>query len=151
MLRGAGAPEVDLYRFVDALALNYLLGAPDAHAKNCSVLLRRDQVRLAPLYDVASALPYDPAGQDHELDEAAMSIGGEKTFGKVTLRHWRKLARATELDEGRIVDRVGELAERLPDALAVVSRDHRGELADRLTAAVARLAATTRAGLRREG
>lgn len=143
LLRDAGVPEEDLYRFVDGLILNYLLGAPDAHAKNFSVLLRGNAVRLAPLYDVASALPYEPETQDHELDQAAMSIGGEKRFGYVGARNWAKLARALELNEGRITLRVHELATRLPDALRDVARDHRGELADRLTAAVAALAKTT--------
>jgi len=147
-LRDAGAPEGDLYRFADALILNYLLGAPDAHAKNYSVLLRGSQVRLAPMYDVASALPYDPERADHELDQGAMSVGGEKTFGRVTVRHWRKLARTAGLDADRVVERVRELAEQLPDALTTVCSDHRGELANRLTSAVTALAATTLAGLR---
>ena len=45
--------------FVDALAFNWLIGGTDAHAKNYSMLLGGAQVRLAPLYDVASSLPYD--------------------------------------------------------------------------------------------
>ena len=44
-------------RFADALIWNWLIGGTDAHAKNYSVLLAGDQVRLAPLYDIASALP----------------------------------------------------------------------------------------------
>lgn len=143
VLRDAGAPEGDVYRFVDALILNYLLGAPDAHAKNYSVLLRGSQVRLAPMYDVASALPYEPDRRDHELDQSAMSIGGERTFGKVTGRHWVKLARSIGVDDGRVVGRVRELAGALPDAVATVSVEHRGELTARLTSAVAGLSAKT--------
>ncbi|WP_297148780.1 HipA domain-containing protein [uncultured Ellagibacter sp.] len=38
---------------------NYLIGATDAHAKNHSLLLvAPDDIRLAPLYDVASIAPY---------------------------------------------------------------------------------------------
>lgn len=40
-----------------------------AHAKNYSLLLSCDQVRLAPLYDVASALPYGT--HEHRLRLAA--------------------------------------------------------------------------------
>jgi len=43
---------------IDALAWNWLIAGTDAHAKNYSLLLAGNDVRLAPLYDVASALPY---------------------------------------------------------------------------------------------
>ena len=45
-------------RFADALIWNWIVGGTDAHAKNYSLLLSADQVRLAPLYDIASGLPY---------------------------------------------------------------------------------------------
>jgi serine/threonine-protein kinase HipA len=41
-------------RFSDALVLNWLMVGTDAHAKNYSLLLAGPQVRLAPLYDLAS-------------------------------------------------------------------------------------------------
>jgi len=51
--------EEDVNRFVDALAFNWLIGGTDAHAKNYSILIGSGGVvRLAPLYDVASILPY---------------------------------------------------------------------------------------------
>ena len=36
---------------------NWLIAGTDEHAQNYGLLLAGDQVRLAPLYDVASALP----------------------------------------------------------------------------------------------
>ena len=46
---------------------NYLIGATDAHAKNHSLLLiAPDDIRLAPLYDVASIAPYRPLAPRHE-------------------------------------------------------------------------------------
>src|SRR4051794_8303644 len=38
-------------RFADALIWNWLIAGTDAHAKNYSLLLAGDQVRLVPLYD----------------------------------------------------------------------------------------------------
>lgn len=61
-------------RFFDALVWNWLIGGADAHAKNYSVLLSGGQVRLAPLYDVASALLYETHERKLRL---AMKIGGE--------------------------------------------------------------------------
>jgi HipA-like C-terminal domain len=51
--------------FADALIWNWLIAGTDAHAKNYSLLLSRGEARLAPLYDIASALPY---GQAAALD-----------------------------------------------------------------------------------
>lgn len=56
----SGAREEDVSTFVDALAFNWLIAGTDAHAKNYSVLIGPSgRVCLAPLYDLASALPYD--------------------------------------------------------------------------------------------
>lgn len=51
--------EIDLDTFIGALGFNWLIAGTDAHAKNFSLLLSGRRVRLAPLYDVASILPYD--------------------------------------------------------------------------------------------
>lgn len=44
---------------LDAIIFNWLICGTDAHAKNYGLLLEKDEVRLAPLYDIASALPYE--------------------------------------------------------------------------------------------
>ena len=55
----ASAATDAVNRFVDALAYNWIIGGTDAHAKNYSVLLSGSQVRLARLYDIATAsTPY---------------------------------------------------------------------------------------------
>jgi hypothetical protein len=51
--------EKDAQSFLDAIAFNWLIAGIDAHAKNYSQLLGKNGViRLAPLYDLASILPY---------------------------------------------------------------------------------------------
>ena len=78
--------------FVDAVGFNWLIAGTDAHAKNYSLLMAAGRsVRLAPLYDVASILPYG----DTDLHKAklAMKIGGEYQLLLIGLRHWQKLAR----------------------------------------------------------
>lgn len=51
-------------RFVQGLAFAWATGAPDAHAKNYSLLLSGTQIELAPLYDSEqrSALPGERQG-----------------------------------------------------------------------------------------
>ena len=91
------ATQHDVDRFTDTVIAQYLLGAPDAHAKNYSVILNGAEATLAPIYDVASALPYDPAtGTD--TARVAMPIGGRAKFGEVTLHHVAKFARSQGRD-----------------------------------------------------
>lgn len=119
----AGAKSRD--QFVDALIATYLLGAPDGHARNYSVLMSSGAVELAPLYDVASSLPYDVdgAGVMHQR-KTAMSIGGERQFGQVRRKHWRRFFEANSLGVDRCLHRVDGLARRLPEALVQVMDDH---------------------------
>lgn len=116
----ADLPSVD--RFIDAVIANYLIGAPDAHAKNYSVLLAGPTAILAPLYDVATGLVPDAAGR-MPWDKAAMSIGGEARFGEVSAKNWGKFAFAVGRPEDYVRDRVQELASILPDAFAESVRE----------------------------
>lgn len=110
------AADEAVWLLADALAFNWIVAGTDAHAKNYSVLLAGRRVRLAPLYDIASALPYD----DMYLPKLrlAMRIGGEYRVARLAGRHWRRLASAIGLDADAVVARVDDLAARLPDALA---------------------------------
>jgi serine/threonine-protein kinase HipA len=65
-------PNTDVDRFLDANAFNWLIGGTDAHAKNYSLLIGAgDEVRLSPLYDLSSQLPYP----DLIEQRVAMKIG----------------------------------------------------------------------------
>jgi serine/threonine-protein kinase HipA len=106
--------EEAVERFADALIWNWLIGGTDAHAKNYSLLLSGGQVRLAPLYDIASALPY---GTHERKLRLAMKIGG--SYEVYPRRNtWPAAARDLGLDPGALLDRVRELCERAPDAFA---------------------------------
>lgn len=108
------APD-DVWRFLDANILNYLIGGTDAHAKNYSLLFGTDQqVRLAPLYDVSSQLPY----QDKIPQRLAMKIGRFYEIASISVADWQSLARHCKIDEAQILDRVRSLAQMLPDQIA---------------------------------
>lgn len=109
----------DVLRFVDALALNWVLAGTDAHAKNYSVLLRRREVRLTPLYDVASMLPY-PAVHEPKL-KLAMAIGGEYRIGIIERRYWQRLAADLGLDADDVVARVDHIAAAIPAQMAAAA------------------------------
>ncbi|MDQ6776873.1 MAG: HipA domain-containing protein [Actinomycetota bacterium] len=145
LLRDAMPPAVAedaAWRFADALIWNWVVAGTDAHAKNYSLLLAGNQVRLAPLYDMASALPYSV----HERKlRFAMKIGGDyRVF--LERNTWPEAARELGVDAAAIVDRARELANSTPEAFAdavgapAVAALHRA-LPDKLLALVADRAA----------
>ena len=93
----SSSPREDVETLVDAAIFNWMIGGSHAHAKNFSVLhAGGGQVRLAPIYDVASVLPYAPQVQFQDV-KLAMKIGGEYRLSEIGLRHWERFA-----DENRI-------------------------------------------------
>jgi serine/threonine-protein kinase HipA len=108
----ARAADDAVWRFVDALAWNWLIAGTDAHSKNYSLLLAGNDVRLAPLYDIASALPY---GMHEKKLRLAMKLGGH--YDVFTYRNpWPRTADEIDVDVDRLTARVAELAARAPDA-----------------------------------
>ena len=141
-------------RFAKAVIANYLLGAPDAHAKNYSILLVGPAARLAPLYDLASGLTVDRGGK-LRYPNAAMSIGGERAFGEVQGRHWDRFAARVGLPAEQIRTWVGQMSADLPDAVSDAIRLLDGEAPSSievglLLSRVRRLADLTRAALQTE-
>jgi serine/threonine-protein kinase HipA len=107
------ARDEDIRTFVDAVGFNWLIAGTDAHAKNYSLLLGASTVRLAPLYDVASVLPYDRF--DLLKVKLSMMIGGEYKISQIGLRQWQKFAREVRVDADELTERLREMAKRLPD------------------------------------
>jgi serine/threonine-protein kinase HipA len=127
---GPGAPELvamlieqstdpgsDVGTFLDALALNWAISGTDAHAKNFSVLIGPGEVRLAPLYDIVSALPY-PKWIHPRKAKLAMRVGREYQIAKISRLHWEDFAQRADLDAGPVVERVSALISAIPDAAA---------------------------------
>ena len=111
-------PDEDVERFRDALIYSWLIAGTDAHAKNYSLMLAGNQVRLAPLYDVCSFLPYRGDGPVGKIP-LAMRIGRDYRITKADRANaWKRTAEAMEMLPGETLERVADLAGRLPDALA---------------------------------
>lgn len=73
--------HLNLYLFTQILFFNAVIGAPDAHAKNYSLLLGNDSTAMmARMYDVASGLAYERMRCRARL---AMSVGGENRVGRI--------------------------------------------------------------------
>jgi serine/threonine-protein kinase HipA len=121
----SGNPQEDVCTFVEALGFNWLIGGTDAHAKNYSMLIGAGgRARLAPLYDVASILPYD---FDRKKLKLAMSIGREYLLEYIGWRKWVRFSEQTHFPTELLRQQLRDLALQLPDALAQVVRSARAE------------------------
>lgn len=114
------AERTDVDAFVDAALFNWIIAGTDAHAKNYSVLIGAGgQVRLAPLYDIASALPY-PDLQFQKL-KLAMKLGGEYRIQDIRARHVERMAGEVRHSPEELKERARDLAARLPDLASDVA------------------------------
>lgn len=141
----------NLALFTQMLFFNYLIGAPDAHAKNYSMLFGpAGEAVLAPLYDVASALPY---ARPRERLRTAMGIGGENRVGHVgkgNLDRYVQQNRLAEagLDEMTCRTIMAQLAKMIPEKLSATLAEADGipgirDLGERLEEPIATLCRTT--------
>ena len=103
LLQAGLEPTRDTVTFAKTQLAFWLLAAPDGHAKNFSIFLKRDGYSMTPLYDVLSAWPIIGKGHDewaYQDAKLAMAIRGSKPYrvlGRIALRHWEKLARETSV------------------------------------------------------
>jgi len=113
--RVSSDPDVDVDRFLQANMFNWLIGGTDAHAKNYSLLIGAGgEIRLAPLYDLSSQLPYpELIGQ-----RVSMKIGNSYDIGRVGMDDWRKLARDCAVEEERVLTLLTGMAKALPDEIS---------------------------------
>lgn len=114
-------PIEDRWAVGEFLAVNYIAGAPDGHAKNISLALWPDDTHVAPLYDLATSFPYDQ--RNPALRTVALSVGGRREFGRVLGKHWDRAANTLGLDPVRFRHSVRDLASNFPDAFADALRE----------------------------
>jgi serine/threonine-protein kinase HipA len=120
------APNDDVRTFVAAVAFNWFIAGPDAHSKNYALLLGAEsRIRLAPLYDLASALPY-PGMQPIGL-KLAMKIGGEYSWRNIGARHWRRLAVEAHLNPDELLTNLRGIAKALPDHVVTIRKRSKQE------------------------
>jgi len=107
--------EEDILRFTDSLIFNWIISGTDAHAKNYSTLLAgAGQARLAPIYDLASSLPY-PRQIDPHKAKMAMKIGGNYKVKEIGRYSWEKQAREMRIKPDRLWERIKHMIESVPD------------------------------------
>ncbi len=115
-------------RFYEALVFSVASLGTDAHAKNYSLLLRRDRATLAPLYDLGTYAPYLAAGKgDPKL---AMSIEGEYSVGRIGLDSLVRVAARLGVDRDWAEMRAHEITDGIVTAYAAAADAARAQLGD---------------------
>jgi serine/threonine-protein kinase HipA len=113
--RVSSNPSTDVDRFLDANAFNWLIGGTDAHAKNYSLLIGAgDEVRLSPLYDLSSQLPYPEFIEQN----VAMKIGDYYEIPLIGFTEWQSLASECAVNPAILVNRLRHFADRLPEVIS---------------------------------
>lgn len=108
-------PSNDREQFLDAAILNWIVAATDAHAKNFSFLhAASGGVRLAPLYDIASYLPY--AEPELHRVKLAMRVDREYLVKRIALSDWIRLGQQAGFTDDFVLARLKSVCARVPDA-----------------------------------
>ncbi|MFZ2113265.1 MAG: type II toxin-antitoxin system HipA family toxin [Solirubrobacteraceae bacterium] len=123
--RAVAVPARETPRLLEYVALSFLVGNHDAHAKNYSLLYlpESSQATLAPAYDVLSTIAYRKTRDMSR--KMAMRIGGEYRPDYVCARHLDTLLDEAELGKAAARGRLRAMAAQAPTA----ARETRLELA----------------------
>lgn len=102
------------------MAFNVLCCNTDAHAKNYAIMIYGDTVKLAPIYDVMCAEPWQGV-----TPYLAFAVASQRKWRDVEGRHWARQAKACGLSERFGLQSVLQVAERmlanLDEAAALVN------------------------------
>jgi serine/threonine-protein kinase HipA len=116
--RFSSIPALDRKSLLDWIAFNYFIHNADAHAKNLSLLLTPNEVRLAPFYDLMCTGVYE--GVNRKL---AMKIGNENRPEWIQSRHWESMAEKVGIGAKFVLRTVRGMAERIESTAENVASD----------------------------
>lgn len=111
-------PILDKKVLIQWAVFNVLIGNCDAHAKNLSMLITKEDYRLAPLYDLLSTAAYSSLSA-----KLAMKIGGEDRPEWILHQHWERLAEDAGVGAKAALAICREMSETLPDAASQLAKE----------------------------
>ena len=125
ILDSSGAASADRIELLRAVMFNMLIAGTDAHAKNFGILWDYgSMMRLAPLYDINSALPYTrPWGSSFDAQKLhmAMRVGGHYKLDVIHFRHIEQMAQACKIARKKVLREFEGMVAVTPDAVVDVS------------------------------
>lgn len=122
-------PARSILQLRDWQMFNYLIGNWDGHAKNLALLYEPGSAapKLAPFYDLVAIEYLNAIGTGMWSRKLAFRIGQNEIPERVTLNDWKQFADELLIPGKPTLERLGQLADALPDAAIEVRKD----LADR--------------------
>lgn len=118
LLRRCSANPIDDIRHLrDWQLFNYLVGNSDGHAKNLALLYQPDNPvpALAPFYDLVCIELLNRIGAGAYDRAMAFFVGDHAEPERITRADWEALARAIDVPPRKLLERLREMAESLPD------------------------------------
>lgn len=119
-------PTEDKKIFLKSQVLFWLLAAIDGHAKNFSIFLVPEGLRLTPLYDIISAHPSIEKKQlPYEKAKLAMAVVGKNKHYKIkdiTKRHWLQTAKKAQFSESEMNALIDEIIEDTPRVIKTLEK-----------------------------
>jgi serine/threonine-protein kinase HipA len=130
LIQKTANPIASSLALMDRCAFQYIIGNPDAHAKNYSLLYETSgAVSLAPFYDLNNAAAYKAFFKSAK-PLMAMSIGGEFYRPKITLDHWKRHADLCDLPERQVMESLERQADAILGTLPALRRELKGTIED---------------------
>ncbi|MDP3543117.1 MAG: type II toxin-antitoxin system HipA family toxin [Elusimicrobiota bacterium] len=142
-------PALDKMTMLRWVIFNHLIGNCDAHAKNLSMMIGREDYRLSPLYDLLSTRVYGRLSPKY-----AMRIGKQYRAEWVLKEHWERLAEEAGVGAKAVLELCGEMGESVPELArplaAAFTEEHGGkETIDTILKNISSLAKKMREALKR--
>lgn len=106
-----------------AAVFSWFTGATDAHAKNYALLYRRARPQLAPLYDIASAIPYLDHSEIRSM-KLAMKVDAKYRIDELMPRHFIRLAELLGIKPTAGMDVIEQFAQSIPAGLASIAGEY---------------------------
>ena len=114
----ADRPAVAIARLRDWQIFNYLCGNWDGHAKNISFYypLGESTPTLAPFYDLVAIEYLNQTSSANYTREMALYVGEQSNPDKLGKKDWEQFAAQIGIPAKPLMQRLAEIAERIPEA-----------------------------------
>jgi len=116
-------------QLLDRAIFQFLIGNPDAHAKNYSLVYRQGSIELSPLYDVNNAAAFR-AFYKEQRPRLAMFVGGERDPNAITPQHWEAFAKEADFRPDYVLRQLDDMAGRMVPAVGRLLAELKGTEAD---------------------
>lgn len=120
-----GDPIRSRRALLERAVFQFLVGNPDAHAKNYSLVYKAGHLELSRLYDVNNAAAFR-AHFKQTRPRLAMTVGGERDPTKLGASHWIAFAREVGIATSAVQATLHGMADRMVDACVQLRAEFRG-------------------------